>query len=117
VKTPSYKILVVDSNPLDRSTICDSLKHQGYTVVEAEGGRQAMEMLHRRQSIDAVLVDLVMPGMDGFEVLSRIKADDVLHSIPVIVVSAADDMESVLRCIENGAVAHLSKPLDTEVLY
>jgi CheY-like chemotaxis protein len=56
VKTRSYKVLVADSNPLDRSTICDSLKEQGYTVIEAEGGRQAMEMLHRRQSVDAVLI-------------------------------------------------------------
>ena len=116
METHSYTVLVVDNNPLDRTSICASLTDQGYTVVEAEGGQQALEMLHRRQSVDAVLVDLVMPGMDGFQVLSRMKADGVLHSIPVIVVSAADDMESVLRCVEMGAVAHLSKPVDAEVL-
>ncbi len=85
METLSYTVLVVDSNPLDRRAICASLKDQGYTVIEAEGGRQAMEMLHRRQSVEAVLVDLVMPGMDGFEVLSKMKADGVLCSIPVIV--------------------------------
>ena len=117
METHDHTVLVVDNNSLDRSTICASLADQGYTVLEAEGGQRALEMLHRRQSVDAVLVDLVMPGMDGFQVLSRMKADRVLRSIPVIVVSAADDMESVLRCIEKGAVAHLSKPVEREVLH
>jgi CheY-like chemotaxis protein len=113
-----YTVLVVDNNPLDRSAICRSLEGLGYTVVEAEGGRQAMEILHNPAvSIDTILVDLVMPGMDGFELLSEMKADSVLRSIPVIVVSAADDMGNVLRSIDKGAVAHLSKPVETEVLH
>ena len=117
MRTYDHTVLVVDSDSLNRSSVCAGLADQGYTVLEAEGGEQALEMLRRQQSVDTVLVDLAMPGMDGFELLSRMKADRLLRSIPVIVVSAADDMESVLRCIDNGAVAHLSKPVETEVLH
>ena len=85
METHGHTVLAVDNDSVDRSTICAGLTDQGYTVLEAEGGQQALEMLHRRQSVDAVLVDLVMPGMDGFQVLSRMKADRVLRSIPVIV--------------------------------
>ena len=65
---------------------------------------------------DVVLLDLVMPGMDGMEVLERIKADEQLRHLPVIVISGVDDAESVVRCIEMGAEDFLPKPFDPVIL-
>ncbi len=108
-------MLVVDDEPLPRTLLSVSLREAGYRVVEADGGKAALAIL-REQPVDVVLLDLVMPEMDGFQVLRRMKADDLLESIPVVVVSGSDDMNSVVRCIEMGAIDHLSKPFDPVLL-
>ena len=104
-------ILVVDSDPSDRSKLCTALLAKGYDVLEAEDGNQAIERM-RRQAFDAVLLELNLPGMDGFDVLSAMRADSALESIPVIVISTRDDMGSVLQSINKGAAYHFSKPFD-----
>jgi len=111
----SATILVVDDEKLPRTLLAVNLRQAGYEVIEADGGRTALGRL-REQDVDVVLLDLVMPEMDGFQVLRRMKADSELRDVPVVVVSGSDDMNSVVRCIEMGAVDHLSKPFDPALL-
>lgn len=104
-------VLVVDDNRVNRLKLSHSLEQQGHTVVLAENGRQALQLL-QEQAFDVVLLDIVMPEMDGYEVLAQIKADAGLRNIPVIVISAVDDLDSAVRCIEMGAEDYLPKPFN-----
>ncbi len=108
-------ILVVDDDMLARMTGGQCIKQQGHEASMAQGGAQALEML-RSGRYDLVLLDLLMPEVDGLEVLTEIKADPQLRAIPVIMVSGADEAESIAKCIETGAAGHLSKPLDPALL-
>ena len=107
---------MVDDDRLNRIVLSTNLQDDGYTVKVAENGRQALEMLGA-QSFDVVLLDLLMPEMDGYQVLERIKANSTWRNIPVIVVSSLDEMESILRCIEMGATDYLPKPFDAALLH
>ncbi|MEI7644281.1 MAG: response regulator [Chloroflexales bacterium] len=109
------KILVVDDNQLNRMVLCLQLQREGHRVELAEHGMQAMAML-RAQPFDIVLLDLLMPEMDGFQVLGTLQSDGELRRIPVIVISALDEMENVARCIEMGATDHLPRPFDPALL-
>ncbi len=91
------------------------LEQQGHTVALAENGRQALDMLGEG-NFDLVLLDILMPEMDGFEVLARLKSDPARRNLPVIVISALDEMDSVIRCIGMGAEDFLSKPFDPLLL-
>src|SRR3712207_2236073 len=104
----SGHILVVDDNRMNRIKLSRSLEQQGHSVEVAENGRRALEML-RERPFDLVLLDIIMPEMDGYQVLERIKRDSRLQSIPVIVISAVDETESAVRCIEMGAEDYLPK--------
>jgi signal transduction histidine kinase len=108
-------ILVVDDNRVNRLTLARSLEQQGHTVTLAENGQQALDTV-RAEPFDVVLLDIVMPGIDGFQVLEHMKADRALRDIPVIVISALDDIDSIVRCIEMGAEDYLSKPFDAVLL-
>jgi signal transduction histidine kinase len=108
-------ILVVDDERIYRQIFEHSLKQQGYTVALAENGQKALDMM-RAESFDVVLLDILMPGMTGFEVLAQMKADQKLRDIPVIVISAEKDTESVARGIEMGADDYLTKPWDDMLL-
>ena len=108
-------ILVVDDDELARMEIARSVEQQGHTIGLAENGIQALAALGS-QDFDLVLLDLLMPEMDGFEVLREMKADEALRTIPVIVVTAVGEPENVAKCIEMGAADHLTKPLDHELL-
>jgi signal transduction histidine kinase len=108
-------ILVVDDNRLNRLKLSRSLEQQGHSVDVAEDGQQALEML-RTQWFDVVLLDLIMPGMDGYQVLEVIKGDAELRDLPVIVISALDEIDSVVRCIEMGAEDYLPKPFNPVLL-
>ncbi len=109
------RVLAVDDNRLNRLTLTRSLEQAGHEATPAASGEEALELL-ARQPFDVVLLDLVMPGMDGFEVLRRIKADASLRDLPVVVVSAVDDVESAVRCIEMGAEDYLPKPFNAVLL-
>lgn len=108
-------ILVVDDNKMNRIKLSRSLEIQGYTVGLAEGGQQALDSL-KVESFDVVLLDIVMPEMDGYQVLERIKGDPQLRDIPVIVISALDETDSAVRCIESGAEDYLPKSFDPVLL-
>jgi len=108
-------VLVVDDIETNREVLSRRLERQGYAVATAENGRQALEML-RADIFDLVLLDIMMPEMDGYEVLRRLKADEALRHIPVIMISALSEMDSVVRCIEMGAEDYLPKPFNPILL-
>jgi signal transduction histidine kinase len=108
-------VLVVDDNRMNRLKLSISLEQQGHTVSLAEDGQQALGLL-ANEPFDVILLDLIMPGMDGFQVLEKIKGDPGLRDIPVIVISAVDELESVVRCIEMGAEDYLPKSYDPVLL-
>ena len=110
------RILVVDDNPLNRSVLTRSLQNEGYAVKTAGDGRQALDLLRRPPSFDVVLLDILMPVLDGYETLGRIKADDAIKHVPVIMITAVDELESVIRCIEMGATDYLPKPFNAPIL-
>ncbi len=108
-------VLLVDDIEANRDVLSRHLKRQGYQVATAADGRQALEKL-RAETFDLVLLDVMMPEMDGYEVLQRLKADHTLRHLPVIMISAGSELESVVRCIEWGAEDYLSKPFDPTLL-
>ncbi len=109
------RVLIVDDNRMNRMKLSHSLVQQGHATVEAVNGREALELL-RAETFDLVLLDILMPEVDGFQVLREMKDDRVLRDLPVIVISAMDEMDSVVRCIEMGAEEHLPKDFDPVLL-
>jgi two-component system cell cycle response regulator len=112
------RILVVDDSPVNRMLLARTLGDQGHLVTTAEDGRQALELLQgdARAQFDVVLLDIVMPEVDGYAVLASIKGDDALRHVPVIMITAVDELDSVVRCIEAGATDYLPKPFSAAVL-
>jgi len=116
VSTESPALLIVDDNEDNRYTLTQRLRRLRYTnVTTAVDGQQALELLQQRD-IDLVLLDVMMPELNGYEVLERLKADERLRHVPVIMISALDQVESVVRCIELGAEDYLPKPFDPVIL-
>lgn len=113
--TEKGRILVVDDNRLNRLKLSMSLQQQGHEVSLAEDGQQALDAL-KAGAFDVVLLDILMPGMDGYEVLEKVKGDPELRDIPVIVISALDEIDSVVRCIEMGAEDYLPKSFNPVLL-
>lgn len=115
IQAPTASLLVVEDNTINRTMLVRYVKKQGYQVTEAENGRQALEKL-AAQRFDLVLLDIDMPEMNGYEVLTRIKTDPKLRELPVIMISALGDLDSVVRCIEIGAEDYLPKPFNPVLL-
>jgi DNA-binding response OmpR family regulator len=109
------RILVVDDELLNRTLLGYELQGQGHSVAYAENGVLALEAL-RDQPFDLVLLDLEMPEMDGFQVLSTMKGDRLLRYLPVIMISAVEEIEAVFGCIEMGAEDYLPKPFNPVLL-
>src|SRR5262250_749703 len=109
-------LLVVDDNEDNRYTLVQRLRRLGYTdVATAVDGRHALQCL-RERNFDLVLLDVMMPELNGYEVLEHLRADDRLRHLPVIMISAVDQIESVVRCIELGADDYLPKPFNPTLL-
>jgi len=108
-------LLVVDDLEANRNMLSRRLERQGYGVAIAENGRRALEML-RAETFDLVLLDVMMPEMNGYEVLQSLKADEALRDIPVIMISALSEVDSAVRCIEMGAEDYLPKPFNQTLL-
>lgn len=111
----SGRILVVDDNPANQEILSRRLEPQGYQIVLADCGAQALKKLGQ-DAFDLVLLDVMMPDMDGYEVLQRMKADTALRKIPVIMISACADIDYVINCIEIGAEDYLPKPFNSTLL-
>jgi DNA-binding response OmpR family regulator len=108
-------ILVVDDHKPNRIKISFAVKKLGHTAEVAEDGRQALAML-REHRFDLVLLDIIMPELDGYQVLEHMKADSRLRDIPVIVISAEQELDSVVKGIELGAADYLPKTFDPILL-
>lgn len=111
----SGSLLVVDDNSMNRDLLSRQLARAGYVVETAESGQQALDLMQER-AFDLVLLDVIMPDIDGLEVLRRIKSDERLAEIPVVMLSSLDDVESAIRCIELGADDFLHKPFHPTLL-
>jgi len=109
------KILVVDDNEMNRDMLSRRLQRQNYNVAVAEDGEQALAMV-KQDSYDLVLLDIMMPTISGYEVLEQLKQDATTSYIPVIMISAVDDLDSVVKCIELGAEDYLFKPFNPVLL-
>jgi class 3 adenylate cyclase len=108
-------ILVVDDNAANREMLSRRLARVGHRVQVVANGPDALALL-RQQPIDLVLLDVLMPEMSGYDVLQHLTADEALREIPVVMISALDEMDSVVRCIELGAEDYLPKPFDPVLL-
>jgi DNA-binding response OmpR family regulator len=108
-------VLVVDDDLMNRDTLSRHLQRQGHRVAVAQNGRQGLEMVSTH-AFDLVLLDVMMPEMDGYEVLRCLKRDQASRDIPVIVISSLDEIESAVLCIEMGAEDYLPKPFSPILL-
>jgi CheY-like chemotaxis protein len=109
------RLLVVDDNADNRDLLSRQLARQGYIVLTAADGVEALETL-KTQAVDLILLDVIMPRMDGVETLERLKADEKLHEIPVLMLSSLNEVDGAMRCIEMGAEDYLSKPVRPAIL-
>jgi class 3 adenylate cyclase len=109
--------LVVDDSRVNRLVLVRHLAGLGLEAMEAENGAEALELLRATPSaFDLVLLDVLMPELDGYETLAAMKADDGLRHVPVLVVSGVEELDSVVRCIELGATDYLTKPINPRIL-
>ncbi|MBI3159921.1 MAG: response regulator [Chloroflexi bacterium] len=109
------RILVVDDNEMNRSLLFDQLYRQGHTVEVVDNGMEAIQRL-KEKDFDIVLLDVMMPVMDGIQTLEILKNDPDTRELPVIMLSAVDDMDKVVHCIELGADEYLPKPFERVLL-
>jgi len=117
-RTEPGRILVVDDTAFNRQLLARLLKGLGHEPVEAGDGRAALERLRQADAppIDVILLDILMPVMDGYETLAELAADPALRHLPVIVITGVDELDSVVRCLEMGAADYLPKSVDPAIL-
>jgi CheY-like chemotaxis protein len=111
-------ILAVEDNPVNLKLLIRTLERQGYTVTPAIHGEEAMTLLcnNHPRAFDVMLLDIDMPVMNGYDVLQAVKTHPELRDLAVVMISAIDEMESVVRCIQLGAADYLHKPFNAEML-
>ena len=115
IETGHGRILIVDDVENNRDMLQRRLQRQGYTVVQATNGREALARI-AQGNLDLVLLDILMPEVDGFEVLRQVKSTPSGRDLPIIMISSLDEIQSVVRCIEMGAEDFLPKPFDPVLL-
>lgn len=109
------RILIVDDDALIRLQLVQALRQQGYETAEAGDGEEALGLL-RAQPFDLIVLDILMPRLDGFGVLTRMREKEILDDTPVVVISSLDDMDGIVRCIRMGAEDYLLKPFERTLL-
>lgn len=109
-------ILIVDDNAVNRTILRDLITIIGHKPVEAADGEAALTRIFRKPHPDMILLDIMMPGVDGYDVLDKVKADTFLRLLPVIMITAVDDIESQIRCIQKGADDYIIKPFNSVLL-
>ena len=111
----NFKVLIVDDNEPNRDMLARRLRRKDFSLSMAANGREALSMV-KENLYDLILLDIMMPEIDGYTVLKRLKADPILRKIPVIMISAIEEMDSVMQCMEIGADDYLTKPFDPDML-
>jgi CheY-like chemotaxis protein len=111
----AYTILVVDDEPTNVLLLSSILEIHKYSVLTAGSGTEALQIMQQVVP-DLILLDLLMPRINGFEVLSQLKNSDILNTVPVIIVSAFNDNESKEKALNAGAVAYITKPVFPEAI-
>ena len=114
--TSKGKILVVDDEVVNVQYLYELLSMQDYDVITAANGTECLTQLEANRNIDLILLDIMMPGMDGYEVCKKIKAKKYLRDIPIIFLTALEDDSNQIKGLEAGAVDYLTKPLKKEIL-
>ena len=110
------KILIVDDDNRNIFALTAVLKARGYQCLSTTGGEEAIALLKRDKDIAVVLMDMMMPGMDGYQAMSEMAESDDLKNIPVIAVTAQAMVGDRERCMNAGAVGYISKPINVEEL-
>ncbi|ACU06438.1 MULTISPECIES: response regulator [Pedobacter] len=110
------KILIVDDDSRNIFALTAVLKAKGYKCMSAIGGQEGLDILEQDKDITVVLMDMMMPGMDGYEAMHRMSKDPSLKDIPVIAVTAQAMMGDRERCLNAGAVGYISKPINVDEL-
>jgi class 3 adenylate cyclase len=112
------RVLVVDDTPFNRQLLRRLLDRIGHATLEAADGQAALDLLRdpATEPVDVILLDIVMPVMDGYETLAALKSDEALRDLPVIVISGVDELDSVVRCIALGAADYLPKTVDPAII-
>ena len=112
---PNFQVLIVDDNEINRDMLSRRLRRKDFNLSMAADGREALSMIQANH-YDLILLDIMMPEIDGYAVLKYLKQDSSLRNIPVIMISALEEMDSVMQCMEIGADDYLTKPFDPEML-
>lgn len=117
--TSAGNILAVEDSQINRKLLIKTLTVQGYAVTPATNGREALDILRagNPRAFDVILLDIVMPELDGYETLRQIKADRALRELPVLMISAIGEMSSVIECVKMGATDYLPKPFNPDLLH
>lgn len=110
-----FSLLIVDDNEMNRDLLCRRLSGPDFQLTMAENGKEALDVM-AQQSFDLVLLDIMMPVMDGYDTLGMMQKSEALRHVPVIMITALDDVESAVRCIEMGAVDYVTKPFNPVLL-
>lgn len=114
IKVKSAKILLADDQELNRDVLAHRLKKSGYLITCVNSGHEALTAIEN-ESFDLVLLDIMMPDLSGIEVLNRIRQSDLHKKLPVMMVTAMDDMKTINECMQAGANDYILKPLNTQL--
>jgi CheY-like chemotaxis protein len=115
METQNFQVLIVDDNEINRDMLVRRLHRKDFNLSLAVNGREALSMIQENY-YDLILLDIMMPEVDGYTVLKYLKEDPRLRNISVIMISALEEMDSVMKCMEIGADDYLTKPFDPEML-
>jgi two-component system cell cycle response regulator DivK len=110
------KVLIIDDDNRNIFALTAVLKAKGYQCLSAVGGEEGLQLLEAQKDIAVVLMDMMMPGMDGYEAIAKMNADPELRGIPVIAVTAQAMLGDRERCLNAGAVGYVSKPINVDNL-
>lgn len=115
IKTSNYRILIVDDSPINIRHLASILKKEGYQILVATNGQEALDMIDKK-SIDLILLDIMMPVMDGYEACEKIKKIESMKHIPVVFLTSLNDIKAVVKAFNLGAVDFINKPFVREEL-